>query len=191
MNELEKANAELAAGKVAAAGGFMTFEQFDEAMRHESYVTPVNWVAGWGLSVAERKANHDKLCAAAALKLGLLVQVDFGYQIVGSEPTLHRWVPKDQPIRIGIDKGGPEGDSTAVWLRQGSEFICELQPGDSWTLSPQGGVIVCNPEHKPVWHRVVNGERVREVLEPSQWPDMPARSPGVVGGSPDAPIEPP
>lgn len=46
----------------------------------------------------------------------------------------------------------------------GCTFLHELQDGESWTLHPQGGVVVTHPDREPVRIHIVNGRRVREPL---------------------------
>lgn len=61
-----------------------------------------------------------------------------------------------------------------------ARYIYELKPGDTWTTHPGGGVIVCNPESKPIWVHEVDGQVIRDVLEPAQWPeDMPTTFQGI------------
>lgn len=65
---------------VAAAGGCVTFDQYDTLMRSVVYFVPITWIAGWGDPVLH-KSNNDKLCAFAAVELGLLKQTDTGYTV--------------------------------------------------------------------------------------------------------------
>ena len=74
----ENACAKIAFDVVERAGGSITFEEYDSAMAMETYFTPINWIAGWGLSRADKKANDDKQCAFAACRLGLLRQTNTG-----------------------------------------------------------------------------------------------------------------
>jgi hypothetical protein len=46
------------------------------------------------------------------------------------------------------------------------EFFYEPRTGDAWMPHPLGGIIVCNPERKPIWLHAVDGFLVQEVLEP-------------------------
>lgn len=71
----------LAAAVVARNGGFMSFEDYDEAMLGEYYFAPLSWAAGWELPYLMKKGNDDKLCAFAAVEMGLLVQSEcIGYR---------------------------------------------------------------------------------------------------------------
>lgn len=65
---------------VHAAGGRITFEQYDADMKGKKYWTPFYWIAGWGGPIGIRKANNDKMCAFAACRVGRLVQTDTGYE---------------------------------------------------------------------------------------------------------------
>lgn len=79
--ELEAELGCLATAVVASAGGSVTFEQYDNLMRDKAYISPIEWIDGWG----DRriwKSNNDKLCAFSAVKHGLLKQTKSGYEIV-------------------------------------------------------------------------------------------------------------
>lgn len=76
---MEQENGRLAAKVVAAHGGRVTFAEYDELMTREKYFTPLEWATGWG-DWALWKANNDKLCAFAAVKMRLLRQTKTGYE---------------------------------------------------------------------------------------------------------------
>lgn len=78
----EQSCARLAASVISEAGGSVSFDEYDDLMRYRRYFRPFNWVAGWGLSYADQKANSDKMCVFAACKMGLVVQTDAGYRSV-------------------------------------------------------------------------------------------------------------
>ena len=81
LSSQEEALGRLAASKVCAFGGRVTFAEYDAIMRAELYFSPISWIAGWG-DHSVWKANNDKLCAFAAVKMGLLKKTASGYQIV-------------------------------------------------------------------------------------------------------------
>jgi hypothetical protein len=72
--------AEKAVKVVEDAGGVVTFDEYDRLMWPIRYISPVEWIAGWG-NPTLHKANNDKLCAFAAVKLGLLKQTETGYAL--------------------------------------------------------------------------------------------------------------
>lgn len=78
-NEIDIAT--IAARAVERAGGYVTFDQYDELMVTEKYLIPTHWIAGWDLPRHYRKANTDKLAAFAAVELGLMRQTETGYSI--------------------------------------------------------------------------------------------------------------
>ncbi len=71
--------AKIAASVVKEYGGEITFDAYDAAMYFIRYYTPFHWIAGWGLTRGEKKSNDDKMCAFAAVRLGLLKQTKTGY----------------------------------------------------------------------------------------------------------------
>jgi hypothetical protein len=81
LSSLEQTNGRLAASVVAQAGGYLSFDDYDSAMKDRLYFYPITWIAGWG-DRARWKANNDKLCASAAVAMGLLVQTEDGYHTV-------------------------------------------------------------------------------------------------------------
>jgi len=78
---LEYECAMLAIDVVKKANGEISFDEYDKAMKSINYFTPINWIAGWGLSPHLCKANHDKMCALKACQLELLEQTETGYKI--------------------------------------------------------------------------------------------------------------
>lgn len=80
LSELERENGRIAWKVVDDAGGFLTFREYDAAMEPKKYFTPINWINGCGDRYIW-KSNNDKLCAFAAVKMGLLKQTDTGYSL--------------------------------------------------------------------------------------------------------------
>ena len=78
MSTCEESCATIAHEVVIAAGGTITFEEYDKAMSARTYFAPINWIAGWGNHNVLR-ANNDKMCAFKAVEMGLLVQTENGY----------------------------------------------------------------------------------------------------------------
>lgn len=76
----EQSCARLAASVISEAGGSVTFDEYDNLMLPRHYFRPFNWVAGWGLSRADQKANSDKMCVFAACKMGLVIRTNTGYR---------------------------------------------------------------------------------------------------------------
>lgn len=62
------------------------------------------------------------------------------------------------------------GEKVTVHRTPNFHWIYELQPGDTWAPHPAGGVIVANPERKPLWCHVTDGYLVQEWLEPVRIP---------------------
>lgn len=63
------------------------------------------------------------------------------------------------------------GENVVVHRTPNFEWTYPLQPGDTWAPHPAGGVIVCNPNQKPLWLHVVqtsphSSSLVQEWLEP-------------------------
>jgi hypothetical protein len=78
---LEDTAVDVAVGVVRDAGGAISFDDYDSAMAQYGYFVPINWIAGWGLPPAQRKANTDKLAAFKACERGLLMQTSSGYAL--------------------------------------------------------------------------------------------------------------
>jgi hypothetical protein len=81
ISNAEESCAKVAVEVVASAGGYVTFEQYDALIASKSFWAPFSWCAGWG-SRRLLRSNQEKLCAAAAVKLGLLTHEDAGYRVV-------------------------------------------------------------------------------------------------------------
>lgn len=77
LTELEKENGRKAFEAVKAAGGKVSFDEYDAIMSPVRYFVPVHW--GWA-GTHGRKSCADKLCAFAACKMGLLKQVNNTYE---------------------------------------------------------------------------------------------------------------
>lgn len=73
-------NAMIARRVVATFGGRITFADYDKAMFVERYFIPLEWVAGWG-DATLHKTNSDKMCAFAAVQIGLLTSLENGYAL--------------------------------------------------------------------------------------------------------------
>ena len=79
MSKSEIHCAEISVEVTKANGGQITFGEYDVAMMQRSCFAPINWIAGWG--TGRLKQNQNKMCAFAAVKLGLLKQTEIGYSL--------------------------------------------------------------------------------------------------------------
>lgn len=79
QSKLDVYNAYIAADLVAAHGGFLSFDKYDELMYRKPIIS--FWITGWGLGLSSHKRNIDKLCAFAACELGILKQTKKGYRV--------------------------------------------------------------------------------------------------------------
>lgn len=77
----EKLCGHAAALVVQASGGSVTFDEYDELMKSQYYLAPMNWCQGWGDRTLLR-SNQDKLCAFKAVQMGLIRQTETGYELV-------------------------------------------------------------------------------------------------------------
>ena len=82
LSPTEQSLGEMAAATVEAAGGSVAFDEYDRLMAPKRYFTPISWIDGWGLPPSFKKANADKLCAFAAVQMGLLEQTAEGYVLL-------------------------------------------------------------------------------------------------------------
>lgn len=80
LSEIEMELGRLAWRTVLDNGGFLDFDSYDAAMQDILYFSPISWCAGWG-NHGLLKANNDKLCAFAAVHMGLLHQRSDGYVV--------------------------------------------------------------------------------------------------------------
>ena len=80
LSNQEKELGRLALRVVNDAGGSVSFKRYDELMYPVVYFSPFNWIDGWGLGRKAWKQNNDKLCAFAAVAMGLLRQTEKGYE---------------------------------------------------------------------------------------------------------------
>lgn len=81
MSEISEVNAQIAARLVQENGGFLSFDDYNKLMFPKLIISPMNWIAGVGMSREARKSNLDKMCVFEACKLGLLKQTQGGYRI--------------------------------------------------------------------------------------------------------------
>ena len=87
MSEQEQRLARQAADVIAAWGGFVSFNDYDALMSRVFYFAPLHWVCSLARPRSVGKANTDKLCAFAAVKMGLITQTNGGYLLGAALPN--------------------------------------------------------------------------------------------------------
>jgi len=80
LSDVEKCLGTLACEKILSRGGVVTFAEYDALMYEVKYFFPISWIAGWGDPVLWKR-NNDKLCAFAAVRMGLIRQTPTGYKV--------------------------------------------------------------------------------------------------------------
>ena len=82
MNEIAEEIGRIAANAVALCGGSVTFDQYDQQMKDEFFLTPIEWGLPPGTGLSEKRYSTTIMAVAQAVRMGLLRQTKTGYELV-------------------------------------------------------------------------------------------------------------